>query len=93
MKIDSADPMAVPYADIKAAFESVYSCLGITCAQVGGIYVGSTTYYAAGAEPCNPVAESVAPESEANGEIPGMMVSLRILAITILVSFVRHAAF
>jgi hypothetical protein len=36
MNIDSATPMTDGFAAVKDAFESTYSCLGITCAQVGG---------------------------------------------------------
>jgi len=44
------------YSDVKGAFESVYSCLNITCIDVGGllevITVGAESYFS-GAEPCN----------------------------------------
>jgi hypothetical protein len=45
MNIDSATPMTDGFAAVKDAFESTYSCLGITCAQVGGLLVTETTYY------------------------------------------------
>jgi len=53
MKIDSATPMGDGYAAIKAAFEGVYSCLGITCADVGGLKLNDNSYYE-GAAPCVP---------------------------------------
>ena len=40
-------------AAVKKAFESVYSDLGITCKQVGGLYSTSDAGYYEGAEPCN----------------------------------------
>ena len=40
------------YAAVKTAFESVYSCLNITCQDVGGIISTGSSYYA-GAGPCN----------------------------------------
>ena len=37
---------------VKAAFEDVYECLGITCAQVGGLLNGATGSAYTGAEKC-----------------------------------------
>merc|ERR1719171_1974085 len=51
MKIDAAAPMTAGYAAIKTAFESTFTCMGIKCADVGGLIVSGTTYYE-GAEPC-----------------------------------------
>merc|ERR1719401_505943 len=45
MKIDSASPMAAGFAAVKSAFESNYACLGITCADVGGLLQTATDYY------------------------------------------------
>eukprot|EP00964_Phaeocystis_antarctica_P058372 scaffold34630_cov38-Phaeocystis_antarctica.AAC.1 len=39
------------FPKVKSAFESVYACLGITCAQVGGLLNGATPY--SGAEACS----------------------------------------
>merc|ERR1719313_2443965 len=53
MNIDAAAPMAAGLAAVKSAFEKTYSCLGITCADVGGILISeSGTEYYEGAEPC-----------------------------------------
>jgi hypothetical protein len=51
MKIDTATPMKDGFDAVKLAFESVYSCLGISCAQVGGLIQTGNDYYE-GAEPC-----------------------------------------
>jgi hypothetical protein len=40
------------FASVKNAFESTYSCLGISCADVGGLYDGATSSYMEGAAPC-----------------------------------------
>jgi hypothetical protein len=40
------------FAAVKGAFESTYSCLGISCADVGGLYDGATSSYMEGAAPC-----------------------------------------
>ena len=37
------------FGAVKAAFENVYACLGITCAQVGGLLNGATPYDGAAA--------------------------------------------
>ncbi|CAN0089212.1 unnamed protein product, partial [Ectocarpus sp. 12 AP-2014] len=45
-------PMADGYAAIKAELESVYSCMGITCAQVGGLLDDTGAAYYTDFEPC-----------------------------------------
>jgi len=39
------------FANVKTAFESTYACMGVTCADVGGLLNGDTHY--AGMEPCS----------------------------------------
>jgi hypothetical protein len=51
MKIDSAAPMGSGHTAVKDAFESTYSCLGITCADMGGLEESEGKYHV-GAEPC-----------------------------------------
>lgn len=49
----SSAPMSVGYADLKETLETVYSCLGIACADVGGILDNAAAgTYVAGMEPC-----------------------------------------
>merc|ERR1719375_2529028 len=50
MRLDSSSPMAGGFVKVKQAFESTYACLGITCADVGGIVSG--THYYESAWPC-----------------------------------------
>jgi len=53
---------------VKAAFEANYECLGITCAEVGGLWDASTSAYKADAAPCtgaSPIHASIA------GYLPG----------------------
>lgn len=40
------------FAEVKKAFESVYEEVGITCADVGGIWNDPEDKYFEGAEPC-----------------------------------------
>lgn len=40
------------FAEVKEAFENNYGCMGISCADVGGIWDGALGSYEAGAEPC-----------------------------------------
>jgi hypothetical protein len=52
--LDPADPDAVVpdgFAAVKKAFEDNYECMGITCADVGGLLDGET--FVAGMEPCD----------------------------------------
>ncbi|CAM9121769.1 unnamed protein product [Scytosiphon promiscuus] len=46
-------PMAEGYVELKQRLESAYSCMGISCSQVGGLLIdgGADTYYE-GFEPC-----------------------------------------
>lgn len=46
------DAPSTSFADVKSGFESVYSELKITCAQVGGLISADGSFYE-GAEPCN----------------------------------------
>jgi hypothetical protein len=43
---------AKDFAAVKEAFESNYDCMGITCAQVGGLLQADGVTYFPGAEPC-----------------------------------------
>ena len=57
---------AARYSDfsaVKSAFEDVYACLGITCAQVGGLLNGAAPY--SGAEACTSQSAPIA------GYVPG----------------------
>ena len=56
------------FAAVKAAFEDVYACLGITCAQVGGL-IQAIDAGAAAAEACTHQSEPIA------GYVPGTDVS------------------
>lgn len=40
------------FSTVKRALESTYECLGITCENVGGLYIIKQGTYVAGAEPC-----------------------------------------
>lgn len=64
-QIDSCDPQAAyivydnlrtghdaDFASVKTALESTYECLGIRCADVGGLYINKQDKYIEGAEPC-----------------------------------------
>lgn len=52
--ITSSDaPVSEGYVILKEKLESVYSCLGISCSQVGGLIVGDGPDYYDGFEPCS----------------------------------------
>jgi len=44
---------SVSFDHVKAAFESVYSDMGISCADVGGLWNDATGTYYEGMEPCD----------------------------------------
>eukprot|EP00752_Nemacystus_decipiens_P008971 g8009.t1 len=60
-------PMSDGFGVVKTALESVYSCIGITCAQVGGLLVEGTTNYITGFEPCT---DSDTSASDSTGTAP-----------------------
>jgi len=60
LKIDTTTPMTDGFAAVKKAFESTYSCLGITCAQVGGLILTGSQYYE-GMAPCNVIVATTTP--------------------------------
>jgi hypothetical protein len=45
MEIAESDRMKAGFEAVKAAFESTYECLGINCAQIGGLILSGTEYY------------------------------------------------
>merc|ERR1712232_1412541 len=54
MKINAAAPMKDGFKAVKEAFEKTYSCLGISCAQVGGLLLTDSEYYEE-AGPCGAI--------------------------------------
>jgi hypothetical protein len=83
MKINAAVPMNDGFAKVKEAFESVYQCLGITCADIGGYYDSDNNAYYPGAAPCGPT-PAPAP-SDASGATRNW-ISFAALALAFLVS-------
>merc|ERR1719424_2454481 len=49
---------------VKAALETTYACLGITCAQVGGLLNGARTAAEAGMEVCTPACSGTGGNNE-----------------------------
>jgi uncharacterized protein (DUF305 family)/plastocyanin len=56
MNIDSASPMQAGFKPVKDAFESTYTCLGVTCGDIGGLILSGMEYYE-GAETCGKVSK------------------------------------
>lgn len=51
--ISSSDaPVSEGFVLLKEKLESVYSCMGISCSQIGGLVVADSTEYYEGFEPC-----------------------------------------
>mmetsp|Transcript_14676 Transcript_14676/g.19154 ORF Transcript_14676/g.19154 Transcript_14676/m.19154 type:complete len:518 (+) Transcript_14676:112-1665(+) len=56
MKLTPSKASSADFGEVKRAFESVYSCLGVSCAEVGGLVDTATgTSYFTGAEACGGV--------------------------------------
>ena len=71
----ATSPMSDGYVAAKASLESVYECMGITCAQVGGILEEGTTNFVTGFEPCTDAgagAGTTASDSAADGTFAAM---------------------
>jgi len=81
MKINVAAPMTDGFPAVKAAFEKTYSCLGISCEDVGGLLLTDTTYYDA-AGPCGQREPGV---SSAHAKTVGSAVTLVFVALCSLV--------
>merc|ERR1719443_2127546 len=56
MEISESDRMKAGFDAVKAAFESAYECLGISCASVGGLILQDAEYYE-GFSPCGKVSK------------------------------------
>jgi len=80
MKIEGGTA-AVDFAAVKAAFESVYSCLGITCAHIGGLEISDGSYYA-GAEPCSDAAASAGVPLNAHFAVAGTVALTALQSLT-----------
>lgn len=47
-------PLELDFAAVRKAFERNYKCLGVTCADVGGLYDSASGAYYAAFKPCTP---------------------------------------
>jgi hypothetical protein len=65
---------------VKRAFENNYKCMGISCADVGGLYNDADMKYFDGAKPCGGVGSS----SSNNDVNVGLAVGLSIAAVAVL---------
>mmetsp|Transcript_12624 Transcript_12624/g.27266 ORF Transcript_12624/g.27266 Transcript_12624/m.27266 type:complete len:523 (-) Transcript_12624:90-1658(-) len=65
MKV-SSNP-STDFVAVKNAFQSVYAGLGITCADIGGLWFDGTQDYYEGMEPCDGAALSVQSADENSG--------------------------
>jgi hypothetical protein len=81
MKVGSAKD-SVNYIAIKNAFENVYDCLGITCAEVGGIWNGNE--YLPDASPCGLNGKKKA------GRISGITIGVFLCAVLALIYFIQY---
>jgi hypothetical protein len=52
MKMNAGSPMGDGWEKVYKALQSTYPCLGISCAHVGGLYLGADTVYYPKFDPC-----------------------------------------
>jgi hypothetical protein len=62
------------FAAVKSALESTYGCLGITCADVGGVIDDGTGTYKVGAAPCGGAGDTSSSSSVNVGLAVGLSV-------------------
>jgi hypothetical protein len=65
------------FAGVKNAFESNYQCMGVTCADIGGLYDDANGKYFDGAGPCGS-------SSSGGGANTGLAVGLSIGGVVVL---------
>jgi hypothetical protein len=65
------------FAAVKEAFESTYSCLGVRCEDIGGLYDEATGAYYDGAAPCGSSSSSSSSSSSADKNV-GLIVGLTV---------------
>ena len=80
MKVGSSTPS---FADVKAAFERNYQCLGISCADVGGYYDATNSAYLENAQSCVPAE----PQSNTSAIVLGVLFGVIVLVLIALLGF------
>lgn len=76
------------YAATKKAFENVYPQMGITCADVGGLYSEEIGSYYPGAEPCKDTSNSN--KAAVIGGAIGGILGVAIVGLVVFIVFIRH---
>lgn len=79
------------FLDVKTAFESNYACMGITCAEVGGLWMSAENRYYDNAAPCGLTAPTVITESD-DSDDTALIVIIIVIAV-LLVVMIGTAAF
>lgn len=85
MRIDSSNPQSLSQGILKDRVQSLYSCLGITCKDVGGLvdFSKGGVGYLKGAEPCDHLVKS-APEPEKEKLGTGLIVLITLGSVAVL---------
>ena len=86
MAMDASSPLESGFASVKQAFESTYACMGITCADVGGLILSGKTYYTM-AEPCTIPSTATGDAQTKEVEVESTPVWLVVLLVVIAVAF------
>ena len=81
------DATSTNFADVKSAFEKNYQCLGITCADVGGLWFDAIDDYYEGAQPCVDASASSLNGGAVAGIVIAVIVALGLLVVLMFVIF------
>jgi len=97
MAMNALSPMKSGFTSVKQAFESTYACLGITCADVGGLILSGSTYHPM-AGPCSSTLAKGVVQTREVEEIPAWaivliaVVSVLLLAMCVVAFIFRKQA-
>jgi hypothetical protein len=79
------------FAAVKAAFESCYSAMGVTCSQVGGLWDGATSQYMSTHGDASPCGDWQASDGKTEEKIPSwgvaVVICLAVLMVMVCLGF------
>jgi len=84
MAMNAVSPMSSGFTSVKLAFESTYACVGITCADVGGLILAGSTYHPM-AGPCVSTMVSAAQAEEVE-EMPVWAIAVLVVVSVLLLA-------
>jgi hypothetical protein len=85
MAMDTNTPMKSGFSEIKQTFESTFTCMGITCVDVGGVIQSGSAYYPLAA-PCSDTALNIVflNQTEETTKVPAWTIAVLVVVVIIL---------